>query len=341
MTLAIGALGAGLARQVHLPMFMLTGPALAVAFAGFAGLPVMMAPMMRNIIFVVIGVAIGASMDSQAGAAMLKWPLAFGLLAIMLVVIIWSSSIVLQRYFGFDRQSAVLASAPGHLTYVLGLGLAQNADMTRVSVVQSVRLLALTFSVPLLAEAFGIRTGLANLHPPAEMGYVPLVILLFVAILVGVALDRLRLPAALLIAGMLVSTLAQLGGFVKGAPSADVMLAGFIAVGSLLGCRLSVLRRKELAQGLFAGLATTAISVVAAVGFAYGAAWITEQPMLHVVVAFAPGGLETMVAIGAILGANAGFVAACHVIRLFILTGLVPLMLGRAGRKPNNPGAVQ
>ena len=58
-------------------------------------------------------------------------------------------------------------------------------------------------------------------------------------------------------------------------------------------------------------------------------------------VAFAPGGLETMVAMGAVIGADAGFVAAAHIARLFMLTGLVPLFLGRGPRKQNSPRDAQ
>lgn len=341
MTLAIGAIGAGLARQINLPMFMLTGPAIAVALAGYFGLPVMMAQLMRNIIFLVIGVAIGAGMNAEASAAMLHWPLAFIVLGVALMLIMWLSLVMLQKLFGYDRNTAILASVPGHLSYVMSFGPNAKADMSRVSIVQSVRLLALSFTVPFLAALLGIDTSLAALAPAVPMNSVSFALLLFVSVFVGVGLNALKLPSALLIAGMLVSTFAQVFGLVRGAPSADIMLAGLIAVGALLGCRLSVLRRAALAKGLVAGLATTLLAVAVAGAAAFGAGLMTGQPFLHVLVAFAPGGLETMVAMGAVIGADAGFVAAAHIARLFMLTGLVPLFLGRGPRKQNSPRDAQ
>jgi uncharacterized membrane protein AbrB (regulator of aidB expression) len=53
------------------------------------------------------------------------------------------------------------------------------------------------------------------------------------------------------------------------------------------------------------------------------------MPVAHVLVAFAPGGLETMIAMGAVLGVVPGFVAACHIARLFVLTFLLPMLLAR------------
>ena len=59
-------------------------------------------------------------------------------------------------------------------------------------------------------------------------------------------------------------------------------------------------------------------------------AMFLDMPLTHVLVAFAPGGLETMIVMGAVLGANPGFVAACHVGRLLVLSVLVPVMAARA-----------
>jgi uncharacterized membrane protein AbrB (regulator of aidB expression) len=39
-----------------------------------------------------------------------------------------------------------------------------------------------------------------------------------------------------------------------------------------------------------------------------------------------------MVAMGAMIGANPGFVAACHVGRLLLLTVIMPVFLARAGK---------
>ncbi len=56
------------------------------------------------------------------------------------------------------------------------------------------------------------------------------------------------------------------------------------------------------------------------------------MPTAHVLTAFAPGGLETMIAMGAAMGASPGFIAASHMARLMLLLALVPLFLGPPGR---------
>ena len=54
------------------------------------------------------------------------------------------------------------------------------------------------------------------------------------------------------------------------------------------------------------------------------------MPLAHVLVAFAPGGLETMIAMGVVLGVVPGFVAACHIARLLVLSVLLPFLISRA-----------
>jgi membrane AbrB-like protein len=326
MTLAIGALGAGLALQLSVPLFMITGPALAVALAGYARLPVMIAPLMRNIIFVVTGVILGAQIDSTATAALVTWPIVFVALAMMLLTLVPISSVMLMRLFGFDRTGAVLASTPSIFTRRISK---DYPDRERIALVQSVRMLVLALAMPVLAALFGIHVDLAALQPTVNMGIVSFSILSFISVFVGLVLNRLKIPGALLISGMMVAILAQLAGFVKGAPSADITLLGYIAIGTLLGSRLAKIRRKQIGSGLWAGLATSALALTASIGFAVAAGAITGLPVLHIIAGLAPGGLETMVTIGAVMGANAGFIAACHVVRIFVLMAAVPLMLHR------------
>ena len=68
--------------------------------------------------------------------------------------------------------------------------------------------------------------------------------------------------------------------------------------------------------------------------FAGLAAWAAGLPLLDVLVAFAPGGLETMLIVGAAAGANPSFIAAAHVARLIILAALLSAFAIRHGRPP-------
>jgi uncharacterized membrane protein AbrB (regulator of aidB expression) len=53
-------------------------------------------------------------------------------------------------------------------------------------------------------------------------------------------------------------------------------------------------------------------------------------------IAFAPGGLETMAAMAVMMHADTAYVGSHHVLRLLFLSVLMPLVMGKdARRKPD------
>ncbi|MCE8009292.1 AbrB family transcriptional regulator [Aestuariivita sp.] len=331
-TAFVAAAGAGIGTLVGLPAALLTGSALAVCLAGLGGLRMDIHPRLRDLAFLVIGVGIGSTVTPETTAAMVRWPLAFVALGVLVVVMMVSCQALLQRGFGFDARTAVLAAAPGHLSFVMGLSLEGGVDALRVTVVQAVRLLAITLIVPLVARVLGVEITGNPLTGSVTLSPLIFGVLMAVSLLLGLVLIWLRLPAALLIGAMLVSGVSHGAGWVTGGIDPVLGTAAFVTIGALIGTRFSGLGMAALRAGLGAGLAVTAlasgIAALVAVPVAYG----LGLGQVTVLAAFAPGGFETMIALGAVLGANPGFVAAAHVARLMFLTGLIPLMLSRARR---------
>jgi membrane AbrB-like protein len=328
-TLSAGALGAGLAYWLSFPFYVITGPAILITLLSLAGLRFEIPDPVRDAAFLLIGIFMGSGMNSEASAAFMRWPVAFVALAVLLVAIVLACGWVMVKFFDYDRRSAVLAASPGHLSYVLSLGISLDINVGKIAVVQSVRLLALTLTVPLAAMALGMEVGDDILPKAAIMQPLHMMVLLVLSLLVGLVLQRFKVPAALLIGGLIVSSLAHLGDLTPGTLSPAIALPCFAMIGTLIGTRFSGLSFLMLRQALWAGLITTFVAVIIAALGAFPVAWFIGMPVAHVLVAFAPGGLETMVAMGVMLDANPGFVAACHVGRLLFLSVLIPSLLAR------------
>lgn len=326
-TIAMGALGAFLGELINLPVAILLGPALFLSVLGVAGMRFEITPLIRNAAFVIIGIAIGSGVNEEARHAFMTWPAAFMILAASLAVTLYACRFLLERYFGFDSRSAVLAASPGHLSFVVSLGADIKADLTRVGVVQSVRLLSLTLLVPFLALFFGFETAGAVLPVNETMTLAHGVGLLAASVIGGFVLRLLRAPAPFLLSGMILSTLGHFTDVTPGGFPSDITMICFMIAGCLIGARFSGISVQALRSSLGAGLASTAIAGLATLIAAIPAAMLVDMPLTHVLTAFSPGGLETMTAIGVVLGANGGFVAACHVGRLLILSLLVPVVL--------------
>ena len=333
LTLAVGGAGALAFWALSAPVYMLMGPAVAVSVAGLGGLRTAIDPRLRDVCFVVVGVAVGSGFDNDALAAMLRWPLAFAFMALLVVAILAVSQAALSRLFRFDARSAVLASAPGHLSFVIAVASEGGSDIARISITQSVRLLLLTLVVPFAAVAMGVDLAGTITPPGPLLAPGPLIALLAISPLVGWVFGRWGVPAPLLLGAMVTSALGHLSGLAPGVLPGWLILPAYLVLGSLIGTRFSGISLAHFTSGLAAGLTVTLIAVGLATLWSLPVAWALDMPLAHVLVAFAPGGLETMIAMGVVLGVVPGFVAACHIARLLVLSVVLPWWLSRLARR--------
>lgn len=318
-----------LAWVVSAPVYILLGPALAVSLYGLAGGTAAIDPTLRNACFVILGITVGAGFDQDALGAMLRWPVAFAFMAVVIWGIVVICRWLLVRRFGFDRRSALLASAPGHLSFVVAIAHETGSDVARISVVQSVRLLALTIVVPFVALAMGVDVS-GSIAPVGEvMALWGVPVLIVVSLGVAWVFARLSVPVPLLLGAMVTSAMGHLSGVTPGVLPGWLVLPAYLMLGALIGTRFSGVPLAQFLSGLSAGFAITVVAVVLAGLASLPVAWALGMPLAHVLVAFAPGGLETMIAMGAVLGVVPGFVAACHVARLLVLSVILPMMLGK------------
>jgi uncharacterized protein len=328
-TLALGAAGAFLFWLIGFPAAVLTGPAAVVSVATLLGFRSSLPDRLRDTVFIVIGVSIGSTVTPEVVETALAWPASLAVLSVTLVLVLVTVKAALMRGFGYDRLTAMLAATPGHLSFVLGISADLNADVARVALVQTVRVLLLTLLVPVLISAWG-AVGTAYL-PDYGLISVPAAAIVFaLALAFGLVFKRLRFPAPLLLGAMAVSGFGHGSGLTPGALPPWLTAAAFVAMGCLIGTRFRGLGRAGLLGSFVAGTAATLIAcAVAAVG-AILTAELIGLPPAALLLAFAPGGVEVMAALAVETGLEPAFVAAHHVFRLVILTVIVPVFLARA-----------
>jgi membrane AbrB-like protein len=328
LTALVAALGAGLFWLIGFPAAPLTGSAAAVSVAGLMGLHVVIPVWLRNTCFIALGINIGTGVTREALAGIATWPLSLAIMAVALLVALVASRNLMERAFGYDRTTATLASTPGHLSFVLSIALDKGANTSVVGMIQSIRVLFLTLALPLLVERIFGATGLQVL-PSEIMGVQAGAILIAGALVLSVVFTRLNVPAAFLLGGMIFSAVGHVAGLTPGRLPDPLITAAFLMMGALIGSRFSGQDLGALRKVLAAGCAVTAITAICAaigVGLAFGVLGVSPALLI---VAFAPGGVEAMAAIAVQLGLDPTFVATHHVIRLAILSVLVPVLMAR------------
>lgn len=325
LTFVCATAGAMLFKYLGVPAATLTGATAAVTLLALGGMDVSFSVPLRNVTILVLGINIGAAVSPEAIQAAITWPLSLGIMTFCVFASMFVNTHVLSRVFGYERETATLASAPGHLTFVLGIAMDSGRDVPAITIIQSVRVLFLTLCLPpLITLAFG-ATGVSVL--PEQVLPLPHLALTILAAIPLAFLIRLTgLPAPWLLAGMAISALGHGTGISPGRLPDLLGQAAFVAMGALIGSRFSATRPRDVLAYLVPGLFVTLITVVIALSGALLAGWVLGLSTGLVTISFSPGAIEAMTAIAISLGYEPTFIAAHHVFRLIVLSFVMPFL---------------
>ncbi|WP_297107371.1 AbrB family transcriptional regulator [uncultured Devosia sp.] len=323
ITLAVAAAGGGLAHVPGLPAGWLMGAALAVTIAAMLGAPMRMPDGLRNVVFVLIGMSMGASVAPDSLQLLGSWPVSLAALAIELVIIVAATGWMLTRVFKLDPGTAYLSSFPGHLSFVMGIAATGIGDARQIVIIQVIRILMLTIAVPIGAVFLPID----QFAPPVRSDVLnPLQVLILAAgcVAAGVLFMRLKVPAGMVLGAMAAATAAKLGGLYTAAMPAPMVIATFVLTGALIGSRFVGITRREFLAAAKGGLIATAMTVSIVTVMAFGVMQLVDMPFGQIWLGLSPGALEGMGALGIALGYDTAFIAAHHVIRLLLLSFAIP-----------------
>lgn len=325
LTIGISVAGGFLVNAAGLPAGWLMGGALAVAIAALAGLPVTMPPWLRDATFVFTGVSMGANVARDSLALMAQWPVTLAALLVELLLIIALTGYMLRRAFGIDRGTAYLSSFPGHLSFVMGIAAAGVGDPRQITIIQVIRILMLTAAVPIGALFLPVGPY-ASAADASWITWPSLVVVTLVCGAVGFVFTRLRMPAGYALGAMAAAMTAKFAGVFDGVMPPFLLAATFVLVGALIGSRFAGITPKEFASAAIGGLIATVLTVAITTVVCIAAMPLVDMPFGQIWLGLAPGGLESMGALGIALGFDTAFIAAHHVARLLMLTVAIPLV---------------
>lgn len=333
LTVLISAVGGAIATLLHIPAAWLAGGAMAAAIAALSGVRTHMPNWLRDIIFVLTGLSMGAAVSRDSLTLMAQWPVTLAALVVELILIIALTGFVLRRIFGLDRGTAYLSSFPGHLSFVMSIAAAGVGDSRKIAVIQVTRILLLTIVVPIAALFLpvGHTTIAAGASEPMRLETLALVTL--ACGVVGYIFTRLRVPAGYALGAMATSIIAKFAGWFDGDLPPYFLEAVFVLVGALIGSRFAGITLKEFVEAILAGIVGTVLTAGITTIIALAVMPLVAIPFGQVWIGLAPGGLESMGALGIALGFDTAFIAAHHVSRLLMLTFAIPTIVLLIRRK--------
>jgi len=323
-TLVIGVAGGTLFWWANFPGGLISGAMIAVAAAGIAGRRMGMPQPVAHIILMTLGFSIGAMVSPELIRNLSAYPLTIALLAAATFCATFGSSLYLQRVHGWDRTSALLAGSPGALSQIVMLAIEKDADVAGIAVVQTLRVMILTAAVPLLLAAAGMM-GHGSL-PSRGAAAPPLALaeLAATGVAVSLLLRWLGFPASWMFGAMLGSSLLHGTGWVDGTLPQWAYITALIGIGSLIGSRLGKIRPRTILSHIGAAVGSFAVAVAISAVFIAVVALTTHVRFSDIVVAFAPGAMDAMLALALTLHIDPVFVGAHHLSRFIYVSIATP-----------------
>jgi hypothetical protein len=330
--LSIGTIGGVLFLVAGLPGGLISGAMLAVGVAAMLGRPLSVPPHLTQAVLVMLGISLGSLMSLQLLQHLGTYPLTIGLLALATFCTTFGSSFYLQRMHGWDRTSAFLAASPGALSQIAILAIEKGADMPAIAVVQTLRVIILTAALPLILAVSGMTSSSAPTLTMTVASPIGLVGLIGASVSVSLLLRMAKFPASWLFGAMIGSSILHGAGLIEGGLPPFLRGVALIGIGTLIGSRFTRMKSKTLFSHLNAGIGSFVIAIVITSAFVAVIALTTPVRLADILVAYAPGAMDAMLALALTLHIDPIFVGAHHLSRFIFVTIATPGIVHLFGR---------
>lgn len=286
----------------------------------------------RNTALIVLGYAMGRPFTVETGYKILEH---LPLMLIATVITVFVGLIVgyiTHKKTGISLETCLLGCVPGGLSQMVVLAEEmENTDQTAVTIMQTVRMLSVVFSVPFLtmhvlhdgdpmAVAANSQLLAANNHD----------ILIYVCVAItGAFLAKfLRLPTAFLLGPILLT-----GAFILAtgipAPTVPSYLISMaqICVGTYIGSSINLAKIKKY-HGLMPCLFGGVVGVLfVSLLTGYMVVQLTSVSFVTAFLSTAPGGLAEMGITALIVGADISTMTAYQLVRLLFIMLVFPIIV--------------
>ena len=331
-TLVIGGTGGLLFLWANLPGGLISGAMFAVGIAALAGRPLVLPPVLAQTVLLLLGITLGSLVSRQLIQLIGAYPRSIGLLALATVCSTFGSCFYLQRFHGWDQTSALLAGSPGALSQIVTLAAEKGADVAAIAVVQTVRVIILTAALPLVL----VLSGMTPSAPPAIAVVIAspaeLAVLIAASVAMALLLRLAKFPAGWMFGAMIASSLLHGTSLIEGGLPPWMRGVALVGIGALIGTRFARMKRSTLLSHVNASLGSFAVAIVISAIFVGIIAMTTQVRFADIVVAFAPGAMDAMLALALTLHIDPIFVGAHHLSRFVFVSITTPGIVHLFGR---------
>jgi membrane AbrB-like protein len=333
-TLLIAGAGGMAFSLVGIPAGLVSGSMLATAVAALLGRPMKVPLPLARVCFVLIGILLGAVVTPETLRGIVAWPLSIALLGACAVCMLVATASYLRLVHQWDPLSALLGASPGSMAQALALSAELGANLRGIAIVQTMRVLLVTIGLPLGLALFGLAAG-SGFGPRVGAGdtsLMELAVLVAFSTALAVLMHFIRFPGGLLFGAMAGSAILHGGGVMQATLPWWLGSPAVVVLGALVGARFANTSVAMLMEHIGAALGSAAVAIAIAAAFVLAVTSLLPFPTADVLIAFAPGGQDTMMVLALALHLDPVFVGAHHLTRFLIVTFAVALTARRLAR---------
>ncbi|MGI8524857.1 MAG: AbrB family transcriptional regulator [Pseudolabrys sp.] len=333
-TMVFAVAGGTVLGLAGMPGGWLSGAILFVAAAALAGRPMYVPLRLNRVIFVLIGISLGAVVTPETLRGIATYPLSVLVLIAAMAVVSYVGGEYLRRVHKWDRVSAFLGAAPGGLSQCVAVATELDADLRGIAIVQTVRVVIIAVGLPAALTILGLVTP-SSRGVGGEFNFATLdelLILLAVSTAVATLAYRVRFPGGLLFGAMLSSAVLHGTGWIHAVMPWWAANTAMIALGGITGSRFANTPIRLLLRFMGAALGSFAVSIGIAGAFAGVLVMALSLRIADVMIAYAPGSVDAMMLLALALNTDPVYVGAHHLSRIFFVSLTMPLIAKHAAR---------
>lgn len=319
---AVAAVGGALFHWLQFPAAWVAGGTVAVAIAALIRVEIALPRRMRDLIFVLLGISMGAGVTPETIERLPQWPISLSVVAVSVVGVTVLTFLFFRHVAKWDWRTALTAAIPGALSYVMVIATESGADVRRVAVAQSVRILVLVVLLPLLVV--GLNPDGIPAPQAVQGSWQELLLLLVVGGLAGWAAERVRVPAGLMTGAFFASAALHGAGIAHANLPDFILIPCFLGIAVVIGARFAGTDGPTLRSAFVVSIGGFLVSSAVALACIALTVMSTDAGWAQAALALAPGGLEAMIALSFALALDPAFVASHQLFRFIGIALFMP-----------------
>ena len=337
---AICGLGGYAFFLLNTPLPWMLGSLTASAITAIAGGRWFIPAPARNVARPIVGVLVGSAFSASVVASIPEWWSAILMVLVLTVAITLAGYLFFRTVGGFDRQTAFFAGAPGGLGELTLLGGAMGGDVRVIVIGHSIRIVMVLFSIPFILQLIlGHPIGRVLPESPGDVS--PTVIdwsVLALCAIAGYGLARaIKFPAGIMVFPMLLSAAVHATGLTQAVLPPWLVAIVQVAIGGVVGARFGNVDWREMRRAVAVSVVWAWAMIALAAAFAYIGTLALGRPFHAMMLALAPGGTIEMAILTYSIGIEVAFVVTCQVMRVLLVTVLVPVLFNLTGGSGTSP----